>query len=512
VLPSDDPRVVMAPPVMWGEALDVMLGAMAASGLDMTRLRAICGSAQQHGSVYLDSGAAVRLSELDPPLPVAAQLDGIFTRATSPVWMDTSTTEECAEIEKALGGPARVATLTGSRAFERFTGPQIRRFFKRDPEGYAATSQIHLVSSFMATLLVGRQAPLDPGDASGMNLMEIQAEPDRLRSSSFGKSAAASAKEEGSALHETPALHMWSRAALDATAPDLRRRLPAIVAPTTIVGTLSRYWQMRHGLPPANVVVWSGDNPSSLIGTGLATAGQMAISLGTSDTVFGPMHAARVDPSGTGHVFGSPAGGFMGLTCVRNGSLARERVRDDYGLDWAGFSHALETTPPGNGGALMLPWFEPEITPLILRPGVHRSNLDPADAARNVRALVEAQMMALANHSRWMEVSVRTIHATGGASTNRHILQVMADVFGADVYQFEVSNAACMGAALRAWHADDMARGRAVSWPEIMRGLAEPIASSRIVPDAEATRVYASLRQQYAAFETERSSRSSAPR
>ena len=53
--------------------------------------------------------------------------------------------------------------------------------------------------------------------------------------------------------------------------------------------------------------------------------GRVAISLGTSDTIFGLMKEPRVDPSGTGHVFGSPTGDYMGLTCFSNGSLARER-------------------------------------------------------------------------------------------------------------------------------------------------------------------------------------------
>ena len=40
------------------------------------------------------------------------------------------------------------------------------------------------------------------------------------------------------------------------------------------------------------------------------------------------MREPRVDSTGTGHVFGSPTGEFMGLTCFKNGSLARERIRD----------------------------------------------------------------------------------------------------------------------------------------------------------------------------------------
>ena len=89
---------------------------------------------------------------------------------------------------------------------------------------------------------------------------------------------------------------------------------------------------------------------------------------------------------------------------------------------------------------MMLPWFEPEITPPVDRPGVHRYGLAADDAPGNVRAVVEAQQMAMALHSRWMGVPIDTIHATGGAAANRQILQVMADVFGAEVYRSEVAN------------------------------------------------------------------------
>jgi xylulokinase len=470
VLPSDDPLVAHSPPLMWAEALDRLLGDLAASGIDRGAIRAIAGSAQQHGSVYLNATFGPWLAQLDPDRPLADQLPRVFTRDTAPIWMDASTTEECAEISHAMGGAARLASLTGSRAFERFTGPQIRKFWKRAPDAYARTRRIDMVSSFMASLLAGAPAPLDPGDASGMNLMAL-------------------------------ATSRWLPEALDATAPDLDARLPSIVPPDTIAGGLSSYWQARHGLPPARVVVWTGDNPSSLVGTGLIDEGRVSVSLGTSDTVFGPMREPRVDPSGTGHVFGAPIGGFMGLTCFRNGSLARERIRDTYGLDWRGFSAALAATPPGNGGALMLPWFEPEITPPVAAPGVRRLHLDDADAAANVRAVVEAQMLAMATHSSWMGGRVRAMHATGGASANREILQVMADVFGAEVYQFRVTNAACLGAALRAWHADAAASGAPIQWRDVVRGLAEPVAASRVAPRPETAALYEERRRAYAELE-----------
>ena len=120
-------------------------------------------------------------------------------------------------------------------------------------------------------------------------------------------------------------------------------------------------------------------------------------------------------------------------------------------------------------------------------------------------------MMTMALHSRWMGVEVDTIHATGGAAANREILQVMADVFGADVYQFEVGNSAALGAALRAAEADAAARGHATAWEEVVRGLAEPIAASRIAPDAARLATYRDLIGIYAACEAHALGRGPAP-
>jgi xylulokinase len=471
VLPDADPAVAVSSPLLWADALDRMMQRLADSGLDLATLAAISGSAQQHGSVYLNARAANGLAALDPARPLVGQLAGLLARPVSPIWMDTSTSAECEEIAQAAGGSAVVAARTGSRPFERFTAPQIRKFFKRDPAAYAATDRIHLVSSFMASLLAGEHAPLDPGDGSGMNLMDLDA-------------------------------CRWWPAAVDATAPSLADKLPALVPSCATVGRLSPFWQRRYGLPPARVVVWSGDNPCSLVGTGLVAEGRVAISLGTSDTIFGLMRTPRVDPSGTGHVFGSPTGAYMGLTCFKNGSLARERVRDAFGMSWDDFSRALEASPPGNDGRILIPWFEAEITPAVPVGGERRYSLAPDDAPGNVRGVIEAQQMALALHSRWMGVNIREIHATGGAAVNRTILRVMADVFGADVIAFDVANSAALGAVLRAYHADRLADGQPIEWDVVVADVVEPGMRGRIAHDASRHAIYRQLLPVYQACES----------
>jgi xylulokinase len=472
VMPSSDPAIAASPPLMWAEALERMMQEIAASGLDLARIRAISGSAQQHGSVYLAEGAERRIAALDPAHALAPQLDGCFSRAAAPIWMDTSTSEDCLALASAAGGPDALAELTGSRAFERFTGPQIRKFARLEKDRYARTERIHLVSSFFASLLAGVPAPVDPGDGSGTNLMDLRAQ-------------------------------RWASHMLDATAPDLARRLPRVRESWSIVGPLAEYWTRRFGFPKAHVVTWSGDNPCSLVGVGLVEEGPIAISLGTSDTVFGLMREPRVDPSGPGHVFGAPTGDYMGLTCFANGSLARERIRDDYRLDWHGFATALRATPPGNRGAIMLPWLHPEITPAVAGGGFRRHGLGPGDVGANVRGVIEGQMLAMKLHSRWMGVEVGAIRATGGAAINREILQVMADVFGADVRQVNPCNSAALGAALRACHADRRASGQPVEWPRVVEGFVELAPEGHVRARREHAATYAGLLDAYARLESE---------
>jgi xylulokinase len=290
----------------------------------------------------------------------------------------------------------------------------------------------------------------------------------------------------------------WAPRALDAAAPELARRLPDIADSWAVVGTLAPYWQHKYGFGPARVIAWSGDNPCSLIGLGLIETGQLGISLGTSDTVFGPIARPVHDPQGAGHVFGSPAGGYMALTCFANGSLARERVRDMHHLDWDGFSRLLAGTPAGNAGGMLAPWFVPEITPLVPQAGPRWKDVDSSDAPRAVRAVVEGQAMAMRLHSRWIAPTVTTIRVTGGAADNAAVLQVIANVFDAELVRIAPRNAASLGAALRAFHADCLASRAARPWHDIVEGFTDP--NLRVTPNAAAAAVYRERLPEYERF------------
>ena len=422
-LPGGPDGEVHADPMMWVDALVLLLDRLSAT-CDLSRIAAICGAGQQHGAVCLNGEWPGALARLAPERPLAEQLRPCLARATAPIGMDTSTGAECREIAARVGGDAEVCRRSGSVATERFTGPQLRKFHKTDPAAYRATRRVHLVSSFLCALLCQRDVPVDTGDAAGMNLLNI-------------------------------ANWRWDPELAEATAPQLVEKLPEVRGGHTVAGVAGPWFRERFGFGDrVPVAVFTGDNPSSLVGMGAARPGKVVVSLGTSDTFFAAMPEPVADPGGAGHVFGNPAGGAMSLQCFINGSLARERVKDHFGFDWDDVTRALRNTPPGNGGRLMVPFFRPEISPRVdtggplLKGGAAFENWAEPEAAQ--RACVEGQFLNMRSCTAWMGLAPETIHLTGGASRNDAIAQVLADVFRARVERLEVSGSVALGAALRA--------------------------------------------------------------
>ncbi|CAI0393559.1 unnamed protein product [Linum tenue] len=467
--PSDSGRIV-SPTLMWIEALDLVLQRLSKSGLDFGKVAALSGSGQQHGSVYWKNGTSSLLSSLDPNKPLLDQFRNAFSIGESPIWMDSSTTAQCREIEEAVGGAIELARITGSRGYERFTGPQIKKIFQKQPEVYNGTERISLVSSFMASIFAGKYASIDHADGAGMNLMDIEK-------------------------------RTWSKVALEATAPGLEEKLGPLAPAYAIVGSIASYFIERYKFNKDCLVVhWSGDNPNSLAGLTLSVPGDLGISLGTSDTVIGISSDPK--PGLEGHVFPNPVDtkGYMVIPYME--LVFDLEVRNSCAQSsWETFNKLLEQTPPLNGGKLGFYYKDHEILP-PLPIGFHRyilqnfsgaslegvkeqevKEFDPPSEVSypserpvlpvsptastetdilfvqnnpkfQIRAIVEGQFLSMRGHAErfGMPVPPKRIIATGGASTNQSLLKSMASVFGCGVYTVQRPDSASLGAALRAAH------------------------------------------------------------
>ncbi|KAJ1872948.1 hypothetical protein LPJ55_002662 [Coemansia sp. RSA 990] len=432
-----DGDVVTAPVLMWVAAVDTLMARLAASGFAQ-RICGISGAAQQHGSVYWRQQGVEALQQLDSKLSLRQQLeDSAFAVLNSPIWEDSSTGKQCRELEQHAGGAWMLAHITGSTAFERFTGPQIAKLKETQPDAWSTVSRISLVSSFIASLLIGNVAPIDCSDATGTNIYDVQ-------------------KKE------------WSQELCDFIDPRLKQVLGArVVMATSTVGQLSPYFAQRYGMAQCPVVAFTGDNPSAFAGfeSLFATAGHSAavISLGTSDTVLFPLSAypyVATDPlkfqHPDGHVLQHPTktNEYVAMLCYKNGSLARDWVRErslGASSSWVDFSSAANIQPMVPN-ALGFYYLATEILPyakgvfrfekcsegdLVCPSGAKYKQVEAFSAinGNDARAIIESQFMSMCVDYRRKEAGALTgVAITGGASRNQAIQQAISDILGVPVF------------------------------------------------------------------------------
>ncbi|HOK04955.1 MAG TPA: FGGY family carbohydrate kinase [Victivallales bacterium] len=445
VIQHNNPLVKHSNPLMWLEGLDILLLRLKEKSVPLNKIKAISGCGQQHGSVYLNANFEKKISSLDTNKQLHENIAPLLSRKTSPIWMDSSTSAQCKILSEKIG-KEKIRQKTGSAPTERFTGPQIMKFYQEEPENYEKTKIIHLVSSFMASVFAGKSAPIDYGDGAGMNMMDLETLD-------------------------------WDEKICNTIAPGLKSKLPSLVKTTTVLGYINPYFYKYNFSPDTKIVAWTGDNPASLVGTGAALASTAVISLGTSDTFFSSMQKPYTDPDGCGHVFGNPVEGYMSLICFKNGSLAREKIKNDFNVDWDYFGNdAFRNTIPGSGSDnLLLPHFVPEITPLRLNPIVKYSGSEDFILGKTnkdvvIRAIVESQILAMRLHSLWIGQNFKTIKITGGGSRSPGICQTVADIFSADVESIAIPDSAALGSALIAAAATGIE-----SFPNLILTFTKPI-------------------------------------
>ncbi|KAK4936632.1 hypothetical protein LTR66_015311 [Elasticomyces elasticus] len=426
---------------MWLQAIDVVLDRLKEKGVDLSRVKA----------------------NLNPTRTLENQLDGAFASPHSPNWQDASTENEGEEFDACLGDPVHLAQATGSKAHHRFTGPQILRFQRKYPDRYQKTARINLVSSFLASIFLGRLATFDISDVCGMNLWDIKS-------------------------------GTWLEKSLELTAgtygaADLKQKLGTDVTNDggRCLGMIASYFQERFGFSKdCSVIVSTGDNPSTILALPLQP-NDAIVSLGTSSTFLMSTPEYRPDPAV--HFFNHPttSGLYMFMLCYKNGGLAREKIRDEINKTahfsmpetraWDTFDKCLLTTDPlaqrpGDPAQLGIFFPRPEIVPNLPAGTWHfeldldSSKLEQQPNARQSpgdepRLIIESQFLSMRLRSknlvkspgRGLPAQPRRIYLVGGGSRNKAIAKVCGEVLGGSdgVYKLDLGENACaLGAAYKA--------------------------------------------------------------
>lgn len=356
-------------------------------------VEAIAVGGQQHGMVLLDE-------------------DGIPVRDAL-LWNDNRSAGAAVDLIAELGGPAAWATATGSVPVASFTVTKLRWVADREPTTAARAAQVLLPHDYLTHRLRGGagEPTTDRGDASGTGY--------------------------------------WSPA--DGYRPDLLRlafgrdlATPRVAGPRDAVGETPDGTLLAAG---------TGDNMAAALGLGLAP-GDVAVSLGTSGTVFAVAEDPTHDESGIVAGFADATGRFLPLVCTLNAARVLQAATTLAGTDLDALDD-LALSVQDSDGLVLLPFLDGERTPPLpdargLLHGLTRRNATPAHL---VRAAVDGMLCGLADAVdaiRGIGIEPRRIVLIGGAARSRAVQAVAAGMFGLPVWVPRPAEYVALGAARQA--------------------------------------------------------------
>ncbi|MBV1834733.1 xylulokinase [Novacetimonas pomaceti] len=232
----------------WVATLAVLDALAAAHPQQMSQVRGIGLSGQQHGAVLLDAAGEV----LRPCI----------------LWNDVRATAECAEFERRF---PRSRQVCGNVAMPGFTAPKLIWVARHEPEIFAATRHVLLPKAWLRYRLTGEMIE-DMSDASGTLWLDV-------------------------------GHRRWSDDAIAACGLT-RHAMPALVEGTAPAGRLHDMLARRWDMKTLPVLAGSaGDNAAGAVGLGAVRAGSAFLSLGTSGVLWVTTDRFRPHPQGGIHAF-----------------------------------------------------------------------------------------------------------------------------------------------------------------------------------------------------------------
>ena len=370
--PATSPPRSEQDPMAWWRALSK---AWSACGPITRSVKAVSIAAQQHGMVALDEdGTPVHPAKL---------------------WNDSQSAPQCATLTERLGAEEWVRRC-GSVLTPSFTITKLAWLRETQPDAYRNVRRVLLPHEWLTWQLLGRPVTAvgDRGDASGT-----------------GWWSPSSGEVDQGLLALVDARREW---------------LPEILGPGDEAGEAAT---MVRG---AAVGPGTGDNMGAALALGLAP-GDLAVSFGTSGTVFTSSHSPSLDTVGEVAGFADAAGRFLPLVCTLNATKVTEWAVGLAGGKANDLDRIGALAPPGANGVVLVPYLDGERTPLLPNATGTLSGLHTTTTVADiVRASVEGVVCGLlagvdALERCGIDTSGRILAVGGGARSTLY-RQTLADL------------------------------------------------------------------------------------
>ena len=440
-------------PAWWVDALRQAVALALQAPAEPSGVRALGVSGQQHGLVILDQNLQV----IRP----------------AKLWNDTETAPQNSALIKRFGGRAAFFRRFGVVPLTGYTVSKLLWLAELEPESFACIRHILLPHEYLNFWLTG-ELRAEFGDASGTAFFDVRS-------------------------------REWARDILDEIdggTGQLFAALPSLIGPQDLVGTLRPEVAAELGLSPRCVVAaGGGDNMMGAIGTGNVRKGMVTLSLGTSSTVYSFSNQPANDPSGNVAPFCSSSGGWLPLVCTMNATNVVTSTAKLLGKTVADIDPALEATPPGADGLVFLPFLNGERTPDLpsARGSLHGISSINFSPAHLIRAAIEGVSFGILNG---LDLVLEgkpadTIRVIGGGARSRAWLQLLADATGATIDVPAEEESGCLGAAIQAIVAFEVAAGHPCTFADVADRLVQLDPASTCHPRPDLRAAYQQARAHY---------------
>ena len=302
----------------------------------------------------------------------------------------------------------------------------------------------------------------------------------------------------------------WDDEILDRCAIERARLARPAPATGGVVGKLRPALAAELGLAGDLLLVSGGhDQACAALGSGVIAPGLAMVSTGTAEVVEVAMDSPALAPSlrdGGISVYRHVVPGlYVAMTLNHSGGLLLRWFRDTLGrweLEQAAVAGAdaydllLRDAPSGPTGLLILPHFAGSGTPTldVHSKGAILGLTFATTKAELAKAALEGLTFELRTNLdllRAAGVLIAELHAVGGGARSAMWLQLKADICGLPLRVPQVTDAACLGAAL-------LAGVGAGVYPDLAGGVACAVQwRQRVEPDAVAARAYAARYKRY---------------
>ncbi|SDP79226.1 gluconate kinase, FGGY family [Litchfieldia salsa] len=280
-----------------------------------------------------------------------------------------------------------------------------------------------------------------------------------------------------------------------------KEQLSNIVPPTKVLTGLEKAVADKLGLTTEiPFVIGAADGQLANLGIGAISKGEVAITAGTSGAIRQFTKGFKLSENHETFCYAFTEDDYIIGGPTNNGGIALQWLKEllHYQGSFDDFTNEAERVTPGAEGILFFPYINGERAPLWNQHA--RGNFFGMTVTHKqehfVRAVLEGITFNLYQIAKALEYSVgepEKIYINGGLSKSKVWLQIVADVFGKEVYVSETHHSAAWGAAWTAL----VALGKVTSFDEIKKNI--PMGSP-VIPDQNNHETYLEIYRKYDMF------------